>query len=206
MSGELQKLELKVRRGSTVRLPIRVMTGELAWREISAISQTAPVRVTVPLHDMPSLWPCGIVGVQGMRQMNSPLPLDIKSFRSGIVIDENTIEFNEINAAVWPAYTMGGHLAYYKPLDLSEFTEARMALKASVDATEKLAEYTSTSGQLVISSANDMLELRLSDVNTKALLLAKYVFDIELVKADLSVRAICSADSTITVTPEITTE
>lgn len=206
MSGELQKLELKVRRGSSVALPIRVMTSEIVWKPITGIAQSAPMRVTCASHGLPNQWPCGIVGVQGMRNVNVAMPLSDKTFKPATVVDQDTFEYNDVNSAGYPEYVSGGHVAYYRPLDLTQYASARMDIKGAVADSSPAFQFTSANGKLVMSAANEMIELRLTPAESKLLTLDRYVFDVELVTATGDVRAICSADSTIVVLPEVTGE
>ncbi len=123
---------LEFTRGKTFGpLPVRWETGAIIYKQISAISQTAPVRMTVPGHGLPAGWRAAVSGVKGMTEMNVTDPSRIRDdeYHQVTVIDANTVEFNDVNAAGFKAYTSGGYLQYNTPADLTGYT-ARMAIKA----------------------------------------------------------------------------
>jgi len=204
MACALQKLELCIRKGSTVRIPVRVETDELVWKPITAISQTAPVTLTVMSHGCPDEWLAAVTGVKQPREINAPLPLKDSGFRRVKAVDSDTVSFNRVDGSVLRPYTSGGHLVYYKPLDLDQYVEARMDVRTKVGG-ELLATFTTDDDSLELDNVNRVLWINSAAVLTAAKTYIKGVFDIELINGGGDVRAICSADSTITIQPEITT-
>lgn len=204
MACQLTKLNLCIRKGSTVRIPLRIETEMMTWAPITAIAQTAPVQITAVAHGLPEEWKAAVVGVKGMKEINAD-SLDLSSaFRRVTVIDDDTVEFNHINASVFKAYTSGGHLVYFTPIDFSTYSDARMQVKTKVGGTV-LAEFTTDDNSLEIDDANKVLWINMSAEDSSALTFERAVFDIELILGGGGVRAICSADSEITTLPEITT-
>lgn len=131
---------LEFTRGKTFGpLVIRWETNAIIYKQISAISQTAPVRMTVTGHSCPSGWRAAVSGVKGMVEMNVADPARIRDdeYHQVTVIDANTIEFNDVNAAAFKAYTSGGYLQYNTPADLTGQT-ARMAIKAKAGESNLL--------------------------------------------------------------------
>lgn len=201
----LTKLNLTIRRGASADIPIRLETDQLVYVPITGIANSAPISITAPAHGCPDGWRAMVQDVGGMTEINTPWDgVQDDSFRRVTVVDTDTVEFNDVNAAGLGAYTSGGHLVYRQPLDLSQFVEARMDVKSSVSGAV-LATYRHTSGGLLIDTVAGALRLILSPSAALALAAAKRYFDIELIRGDGSVLAACAASSVLNVLPEITT-
>lgn len=201
----LQKLQLTIRRGASEDIPIRIESDRLVYVTITGIANSSPIRITAPAHGCPDGWRALVQAAVGMDQINTAWDgVTDDAFRRATLVDTNTVEFNDVNAATFGTWTSGGQLVYREPLDLSPFVEARMDVKASVSGPV-LATYRHTAGSLLIDTAANALRLKPSIAETLLLTASRKVFDIELVRADGSVVAVCSAKSTLTVLPEITT-
>ena len=202
---KLPKLKLSVRKGASTDLPLRIETGTMSFAAISAMANSAPLRVTAPGHNIPDMWHAAVIDARGMIELNAADSNKIREaeFHQVTVIDANTVDFMEISSASFKTYTGGGYLAYYEPLDLSGYTSARMDVKRRVGGDVELALNT-TDGTLEIEAATHSVWIRLDDTDLAALPAREYVFDIELISAT-TVDAICSADSVFEVLPEVTT-
>jgi hypothetical protein len=200
----LEKLSLTVRRGASEDIPIRVESDVLVYVDITGIAASAPISITAPAHGLTDGWRAAVMN-SGVPEIDTNWddPLD-DALRRITWIDADTIEFNDVNGISFTPYTAGGQLVYREPLDLSQFVEARMNVKASVTGPI-LATYKHTTGELLIDMVTKALRLTLDTTDTSALTAGKRVFDIEMVRADGSVFPICSAKSALTVLPEITT-
>ncbi len=202
---KLPKLKLSVRKGASADLPLRIETGTLSFAAISAMTNSAPLRVTATGHNIPDGWYVAIVDAQGMTELNaadSNEILDIE-FHRVTWIDANTVDFDGISSASFKTYTSGGYLAFYAPMSLASYTSARMDIKTRVGGDVILALNT-TNGTLEIEEATSTVWIRLPDDALDTVSARDYVFDIELVHAT-AVDAICSAESALTVLPEVTT-
>lgn len=120
------EVSLTVARGCQSQLVLQPTLSERGYRPVSAVSLTAPVRLTVPDHGLPNGWTVKPIGTG-----NSPL------LRLGeklvTVIDGDTLEINDTHALDWPEYTGGVQLAYLKPLPLHGYT-ARFEVRASASS------------------------------------------------------------------------
>jgi len=209
----LQKLSLEVRRGATNDVPIRVESSKWGYASISAMSQSAPLRVTAAGHGIPDGWRAAVMNATGgMTSLNatSNPPRD-SDLRPVVRVDADTVEFNAVNAAGLKAYAGGGQLAFRVPVDLSAYTHARMEVKTEVGG-DRLALFATaggvseaTDGALEIDVANDALRLQLTPAQAALLVFDSGVFDIELIRANGDVRPLCTADSEFVVLPETTT-
>ena len=202
---KLPKLKLSARIGASADIALRLETSELRFIAITGMAKTAPLRVTAPSHGIPDLWYAAVIDPRGMTEMSAVDSNKIREseFHQITVIDANTVDFMEISAASFSAYTGGGYLAYYEPMDLSGYTSARMDIKRRVGGDVELALNT-TDGTLEIEAATHSVWIRLDDTDLAALPARDYVFDIELISAT-AVDAICSAESVFEVLPEVTT-
>ena len=202
---KLPKLKLSARIGASADIALRLETSELRFIAITGMAKTAPLRVTAQSHGIPDLWYAAVIDPRGMTEMSAVDSNKIREseFHQITVIDANTVDFMEISAASFSAYTGGGYLAYYEPMDLSGYTSARMDIKRRVGGDVELALNT-TDGTLEIEAATHSVLIRLDDTDLAALPARDYVFDIELISAT-AVDAICSAESVFEVLPEVTT-
>lgn len=200
----LEKLSLTVRRGASEDIPIRVESDVLVYVDITGIAASAPISITAPAHGLADGWRAAVMN-SGVPEIDTKWDDPIEdALRRITLVDANTIEFNDINGKSFTPYVAGGQIVYRAPLDLSQFVDARMNVKASVSGPV-LATYKHTTGELLIDLVTQSLRLTLDTTDTAALTAGKRVFDIELVRADGSVFPICSAKSALTVLPEITT-
>jgi len=203
--SNLPKIKLSVRKGANADIPLRIETGLLSFAAITAMTKSAPLRVTAPAHGVPDGWYVAIIDAKGMTSLNAADSNDIRDteFHRVTWIDADTLDFDDISSANFKPYTSGGYLAFYAPMDLSAYTSARMDIKLRVGGDVILALST-TAGTLEIDAATSTVWIRLTDADLEAISSRDYVTDIELVHAT-AVDAICSADSVMSVLPEVTT-
>jgi len=201
----LQKLNLVIRKGATVRIPIRIESGEWDYAQITTIENTAPVRITAPSHGIPDGWRAAVMNAKGLVDLNAENnPPKDAELRKITRIDGNTVEINDINAAGFKAHVENtGQLAFRKPLILSSYVSARMDVKDKIDGTV-IATFKTQDGTLEIDLASDAIWLSLTPVQS-TLPVKAYVADIELMTADGKTFPICKADSAFVVEPETTT-
>lgn len=188
------KLDLNIVQGSTLRDTLRIMSPRVAYRTITAIAATAPVRLTVD-HGLPSDWLAWIQGVQLMPELNRALrreqPHRIE------VIDAMTLEINALSAVGRNA--SGGQLIYQQPVDLTGAT-ARMQIRDKPGGLLRL-ELSTEGGGLVITGAGT-LERHLSATTTAAITWTDGVYDLEVTYADGTVHRYF--EGAVTVSPEVT--
>lgn len=202
----LQKLTLTIRKGSAENIPIRLEQSGWSYASISAVLQTAPLRVTAPGHGIPDGWRVAIMNVKAVGDFgaeNNP-PKD-NELHTVTVIDADTVEFNAINGAAFRAHTGGGQLAWHTPVDLNLYVGARMNVRDKVGGV-LVANWTTDTNELERDVANDTLWLRLDDLVTETLTAKNKVFDIELIRTGGDADRVCAHDSTLVVLDETTTE
>lgn len=203
-----KKIALEMRKGSTIAIPLRIESQTLTYKPITGISLTAPIEIEAPGHGLADGWKAAVMNAGGTKQINAANnPPSDAEFRAVTVVDADTIQFNAVNATAYTAYTSGGHLVYYAPVDLSAFASARMTVKNRVGGTE-IASFTTANGGLELEPATNTLWILMEAADSAAITAKKGVFDIELIDGSGNVNPdgdFCAAESTITFLHEITT-
>jgi len=199
--------DLPIVQGKTFALVLRWETEPVIYRPITAIQQTAPVRLTVAAHGAPDGWRCAVSNVKGMTEINAEAnSLREKDFNHVTVIDANTLEINSINAAGFKPYVSGGILQYNTPVDLTGYV-ARMKVKdkvggivlASTEAGDAPLDILS----IALDTAKSTITLTISATATAALTWTRGVYELEMVSSTGVVTAILSGK--VTVAKEVTT-
>lgn len=188
--------------GDTFERVVRWESRSPVYKAISAIAQEAPVRITSTGHGIPDGWRAAVVSVKGMTQINArsspPRSSDLKSVE---VVDSSTVKLPDVNAAGYRAYTSGGYLFYYAPVDLVGYT-ARMTIRTKLGGTE-LVQLTTENGGITIDDAAKTITLFVEAADTAAFDWKKGVYDLELVSPTGVVTKVLQG--TITLTQEIST-
>jgi hypothetical protein len=160
-----------------------VQKSEWGYIAITAIPSTAPARITAVAHGLPAKWPVLIEAVGGMTQINSVNNKKNKGWYIATKIDANTIELNDVNPALFSAYTSGGYVRYLLPRDLTGHS-ARAQIRATVDAEAILVDFTVANGRVVIDVPNSSVALTLTDEDTAAMTWSDGFIDGELLALD----------------------
>ena len=199
--------DLTIQQGKTFTLVLRWETEPVVYKPITAIQQTAPVRMTVA-NTAPDGWRAAVTSVKGMTEINAADPAKLRDsdYHALTVIDANTVEFNDVNAAGFKAYVSGGYLQYNTPVDLTDFV-ARMEIKDKVGGT-LLASADPADGLLkildiAIDNLKKTITLTISATATAAITWKKGVFDLEMQSLAGVVTALITGS--VSVTKEVTT-
>lgn len=198
---------LRIRRGKTFTLPLRFASKPFVYKAISAITQADPVRITSTGHGLVDGWPVAIVGVKGMRQINAtefdPAGWPLQMYPA-TVIDDNTIELNDVRAAEFSAYTSGGSVMYATPLDLANITAIRMQIKDDIGGTQ-LALFTLADGDFDVDNTLKVVTLTIAATETAGFAWDDGITDIELVDTAGRVTDALGGPRRVIVEPEVTT-
>lgn len=194
--------DFTIEQGKTFSQLLRWEAPPIIYKPITAITQAAPVSITSTAHGIPDGWRVAVVSVKGMTQLNAQnTPPKDKDYHRVTVVDVDTIEINNVNSADFKPYTSGGYLQFNTPIDLTGFT-ARMTVKDKVGGTELLT-LTTENGGINIDTANYVITLTVSAIDTEAMTWKKGVYDLEMVSATDEVTALLAG--TIIVSREVTT-
>ena len=183
---------LNITRGDTLTRVIRWGAGPVVYKPISAVVALSPLRLTVTGHGMLAGWSAALTDIVGMVEANAPSTLNnpgaaplLNEYHQATVIDVNTVEFNDINAASFGAYGSGGVLRYNTPVNLAGFT-AKMEIRLKPDSPI-LATFTTADGSIVIDNTAKTIT-----VNGLASVMAALAFNsgvFDLAMSDSSVPA-----------------
>lgn len=188
------KKDLTIRKGATFAQTLRWEAPPIVWKPITAISLTAPVRLTVPAHDCPPNWRVNVSCTKSMREMDG-----VKGLAA--VIDADTIEINTINASGFKPYKGDGYLSFNTPVDMTAMT-ARMSIKDKVGGTE-LLRLSTLDGTITLDEVSCTITIILPASVTAALTWKGGVYDLELEAIDGTVT--CLLAGKVKVTDEVTT-
>lgn len=173
-------------KGKTYTEKFFVQQSAWGYKEISAIPNTPPCRVTVISHGLPAEWPIRIECVSGMGEINSERRRQDKGWYLATKVDANTIELNDVNPACFGAYTGGGYVRFLLPKDLTGHT-VRAQIRPDVASSIVLLDLTSGNGRFVLDIANATASFVVTDEDTQAITWESGVIDAELVAPDGSI-------------------
>ena len=172
------------------------------------MSKSAPLRIGATGHGILDGWPVAVMGAGGMTNLNAPWDeidkgrLD-RYLRRSTLVDADNIDINQVNSSGFSAYTSGGQLVFYTARSVLVRVR-RMDVKTSIGGAI-IATFNTADGTLAIDSADSTIWFKPAIVTPIVIPARDYYFDIELVRADDSVLALCAAESVLTVLPEATT-
>lgn len=192
---------LEIVQGSTFERTVRWETPPFVYKAITAITRAAPAVITAPAHGLPERWRVAVVSAGGMDEINANDPPKAKQYKRATVVDGDTISLNEVNSTEYSAYTSGGYLQYYTPVDLSGYT-ARMKIKDRVGGTT-LVELTTENGGISLDNTAKKIVLTISADDTDEYTWTRGVYDLELVSPTDVVTKLLTGK--IKVVPEVTT-
>jgi hypothetical protein len=172
-------MDIGIKQGKTFTRTFRWGASPIIYKAITAISQAAPVQITVPAHGYPDGWPATVVSARGMTEINAPhsppWPMDHHRLTK---IDADTIQFNKVNSSDFTPYTAGGYVRAYTPVDLTNYV-ARMKIKDRIGGTV-LVSLTSAAGDIVLDNTKKTIVVTISATATAGYTWTRGVFDIEL--------------------------
>ena len=177
--------DFNIRQGSTFSRVLRWESSTVVYAPITAIAQSAPVRITSVAHGIPDGWRVAVQSVQGMKQLNAlNTPPKSKDYHAATVVDASTVSFNDTNALGYSAYVSGGVLVYNLPVDMTSYT-ARLYLKNKITDTTSVLQLTTENGGITIDNVRKTITLSITSTQSAALAVGSYVYGMEMVIATL---------------------
>lgn len=174
-------LNITIRKGETFSKVCRWESAPLISKAITGITKAAPAVVTAVGHGVPDGWRVAVVGAQGMTEINAlSYPPKANEFRKSILLTADTVELNEVSSAEYTAWTSGGFLVYYTPVDLSGFT-ARMDIRRTVASDDAEVSLTTENGGIALDNALKTITITIEATATDDLDFASGVYDLEMV-------------------------
>lgn len=194
------KKDFTISLGKTFAQVLRWEAPPFIYKPITAVTQTAPVRITSTGHGLVNGWRVNVESVKGMVELNKV------GDQKATVIDANTIELNEVNSLDFKAYVSGGVLKYLTPVDMSGFT-ARMKIKDKIGgvviASTEVIDVPLNTITAVIDNVAKTITLTIAAGATSAITAKKGVYDLEMVSGGGVVTGLLSGS--VTFVQEVTT-
>jgi len=188
------KYDIEVCKAKNFLEVYRWEAGPVIYKAISAVLQRVPLRLTVSTHGFPDGWRLAISGANGMTEINAENePPRNADYHRATVVDANTLEFNDINAEDFRAYTGGGYVRGYTPVSLSGYT-AELLVKDKIGGTV-LANWSS---YVTINDAAKTITLALTAQITEALAFKKGVYELALTSSGGFVTSLLMGAVTVT--------
>ena len=129
--------------------------------------------------------------------------LTSRDYHQATVLDANTVEINDINAAGFKPYASGGYIQFGTPVYLTGF-KARMTIKNRVGGTV-LYTLTTENGGIVIDAAANLVTLNISAADTTLMTFTTGVYDLEMVSGATPAIVTALLSGRVTVSKEVTT-
>lgn len=188
--GAVQQ-DLEIIQGKTFEAAFGWAQGRFVWAPISAVSQTAPLHLTVVGHDIKDGWPYWISDVREPACLNNVKPgCDGEPDELGEpylaeVVDADTLAINHLNGGRFKAYVNGGAIRYYAREDITGYT-AQMQVRRSPGAGEILFEASSTGADpmIVVDSDSATFHLTIPADAFDDATLTNGVYEIEITAPD----------------------
>lgn len=189
-------VKLTIVRGSTFQRVLRWGSQPLIYKAVTAVPNTAPLRLTATGHGAPNGWPVAIMNLGGMTEANSlNTPPKMSDYLKTTFIDANTLEFNSINAAAFSPYTSGGQIQYLTPVDLTGYTaKMEFRTRADLSLTPLLSLVSPTN--IALDNTAKTITVTIAAAVTKDLVLNNATFDLELVSPGGVVTKLLSGTAT----------
>jgi len=195
------KYDLKIEQGKTLSTVVRWEKLPLVWKPITGIARVAPVQITAVAHGIPDGWRAVVKDALGMDEINTKhWPPRTTDFHKVTVENANTVNFNDVSAAGYDAWTSGGYLVYYTPVPLAGYT-ARLTIKDRIGGTV-LATLVSPM-DIALDTALCTITVTISATATAGYAWVKGVYDLELVSPAGVVTALMAG--AVAVAKEVTT-
>ena len=204
--------DITILQGSAFNVPVRYMDGDRIIRKpITGISiASGAPRLDVAGHGCPNGWPSAVTLVKGMTPINAknaqPKGDD---YRVTTVIDSNTLEYNAVspvddNGREWPAYTSGGFVQWFAPMDLTGKSASMViydkkggiVLASTEAAHAPLNVITAT-----VDAANKVITYNIKSSDTAAFAWKKGVYEAEVYSTADDKQRI--AEGTVTMSQEL---
>lgn len=186
-------LDLTILQGDTFSFPVKWETEPIVYKAITAITQAAPVVITAPSHGVPNGWRVAVTVVSGMTDINAEhTPPATSDYQLATVLTGDTISLNKVNSADYGAYTSGGYVQYYTPVDPSGYSAA-MTIRDSIGGTELFTLSTDLS-TITLDSSIMAFVLFIAPADTTSFTWATGVYDLVVTAPDGTVSTLLYGD------------
>ena len=171
---------LTIKKGSAFKWSLRPEQNKIKYVAITAIDNTAPVRIHAEAHGLTNGSYFWVTGSKGLTQLNAlNTPPKVSDYFCAEVIDADTVEINRINATQLGTYTTGGYIEYKLPMALTGCT-----VRGHVRKSEKSEEILLDLGlYATVNTSLSRIDFYIPDSVTEDLVGSGGVYDIEIIDA-----------------------
>ncbi len=171
------KINFKVYQGSTFKEVLRWASSTIVYKPITNITKDAPAVITAIGHGVPNGWFIKVTNVTGMKEINSDTNSLLVTSTTA-----DTITINALNSLGFAAYTSGGIVSYYEPINLTGFT-ARMQIRSKLEDTVVIHELTTENAGIVIDNTEKTIKLNITPEATALFTFTNAVYSLELISS-----------------------
>jgi len=190
------KINFKIYQGSTFNEVLRWESSLKTYVPITGISNSAPLVVTAPNHNITPEWRVKFTNILGMTELNSA-----DTYYSATSVTTNTVTINEVNSLGFKPYVSGGIIEYNTPINLTGFT-ARMQIREKLTSDTVILELTTENAYINISNVTKTITLVIPADVTALFTFSTAVYSLELISSGGQVTPFC--EGTITLVKEVT--
>ncbi len=127
--------DFEILQGKTFTFAFRWASMPIRYAPIEDVPSETPLQVTSTAHGIPDGWPVAVVSTEGLTEVRAKHnPPRNNEYHTATLVDDDTIELNQINAAGYEPWVSGGYIQFYSPADLDGL-EARMQIRDRVGGT-----------------------------------------------------------------------
>ena len=185
------KLNFKIYSGTSFNEVLRWESTLKAYVPITNITNSAPLVVTAPNHNIPSEWRVRFTNIAGMTELNNA-----ETYYQVTSTTSNTLTINTINSLAFKPYISGGIVEYNTPVNLAGYT-AKMQIKDTVDSTTVITELTTENGGIVINNTTKTITLNLLGTVTSTFKFTNAYYALELISAGNQITLFCVGNITL---------
>lgn len=172
--------DITIKKGKTFEKVLRWEALPFIYKAVTGITAAAPCQITATGHGAPDGWRVAVVAAGGMKEINATSnPPAAGDFNRATVVDANTLELNELSSAGFHAYTSGGWIQYYTPVDLAGYT-AQLQIRATEQSTGTPLLDIDTDAEIVLDNTAKTITITLTAAVTAALTFSTGVYELEL--------------------------
>lgn len=172
------KVNLKAYAGRSLICEIPIVDSTKVFKPINTISKSAPAKVAVLKHGLPTKWQVKITDVRGMKEINS------SDYYTARALSPDVLELTEVNSTSFTEFTGGGTLEYFQPLNLVGFTPRLQIRKGFEIVLETVGL------EVELDLTTNCAKLHLSPAQTESFTKSGYSLRIDLIKGGLILPAV----------------
>lgn len=207
------EIPITIQRGKTFEFGFLYAEEEPRQMTITGMPERVPLRLTVPSHGLPDMWPFWVSCVKAPAELNSPVKSDraLEVMQVGDQlyakpVDADTIEVPGVVAHCWKSFVGTGLLLTFPPVDLAGWhcrAQVRDKPGGTVLFTWHSDPAESPDGEIEVDLVRSTFVLKMDAATAAALEWKRGKYDVEAIAPGGEVYAL-TAISDVEVADEVT--